>query len=139
MEIRRKLPALADVDNLIWLTPQSNHVASFMRIRQEQKLYGLFNFSKEQVFISWYIFKEHGISPKRLFDHWSQVRYEVGRIRNICRLIHIRFVLWRQNSLIYRFMRKWIFNNKIILAGTIWEPSQGIFIIVSSVVQTALV
>ncbi len=78
LEIRRKLPALADVGNLIWLTPQSNHVASFMRITQKQRLYGLFNFSKERVFISWYIFKEHGISPQRLFDHWNQVRYEVG-------------------------------------------------------------
>jgi amylosucrase len=49
-----------------------------MRITQKQRLYGLFNFSKERVFISWYIFKEHGISPQRLFDHWNQVRYEVG-------------------------------------------------------------
>jgi amylosucrase len=78
LQIRRRLPALADLDNLIWLTPQSNHVASFMRIRQEQKLYGLFNFSKEKVFISWYIFKEHGIPAKQLFDHWNQTRYEVG-------------------------------------------------------------
>ena len=78
LQIRRRLPALADLGNLIWLTPQSNHVASFMRIRQAQKLYGLFNFSKEKVFISWYIFKEHGVPPKKLFDHWNRVRYEVG-------------------------------------------------------------
>ena len=78
LQIRRRLPALADLGNLIWLTPQSNHVASFMRIRQGQKLYGLFNFSKEKVFISWYLFKEHGIPPKQLFDHWNRIRYEVG-------------------------------------------------------------
>ncbi len=78
LQIRRRLPALADLGNLIWLTPQSNHVASFMRIKQGQKLYGLFNFSKEKVFVSWYIFKEHGIPPKQLFDHWNRVRYEVG-------------------------------------------------------------
>ena len=78
LQIRRRLPALADLGNLIWLTPQSNHVASFMRIRQGQKLYGLFNFSKEKVFISWYIFKEHSIPPKQLFDHWSRIHYEVG-------------------------------------------------------------
>jgi len=78
LQIRRRLPALADLGNLVWLTPQSNHVASFMRITREQKLYGLFNFSKETVFVSWYIFKEHGIPPKQLFDHWNQVRYEVG-------------------------------------------------------------
>jgi amylosucrase len=78
LQIRRRLPALADLSNLIWLTPQSNHVASFMRIREGQKLYGLFNFSKEKVFISWYIFKEHGIPPKQLFDHWNRIHYDVG-------------------------------------------------------------
>jgi amylosucrase len=78
LQIRRRLPALADLGNLIWLTPQSNHVTSFMRIRQGQKLYGLFNFSKEKVFISWYLFKEHGNPPKQLFDHWNRIRYEVG-------------------------------------------------------------
>ena len=55
LRLRRKFPALADLGNLTWLTPQSNHVASFMRTTPEQKLYGLFNFSKEKVFISWYI------------------------------------------------------------------------------------
>jgi amylosucrase len=78
LRLRRKFPALADLGNLTWLTPQSNHVASFMRTTREQKLYGLFNFSKERVFISWYIFREHGIPPKQLFDHWNQVRYKTG-------------------------------------------------------------
>ena len=64
--------------NLTWLTPQSNHVASFMRIIPEQKLYGLFNFSKERVFISWYIFKEHGATPEQLFDHWNQFGMKSG-------------------------------------------------------------
>ncbi|HEY2648426.1 MAG TPA: alpha-amylase family protein, partial [Puia sp.] len=45
LQIRRKLPALADHSNLTWLTPQSSHVASFMRRLQDQRLYGLFNFS----------------------------------------------------------------------------------------------
>jgi amylosucrase len=78
LRLRRKFPALADLGNLTWLTPQSNHVASFMRTTPEQKLYGLFNFSKERVFVSWYIFREHGIPPAQLFDHWNQVRYQVG-------------------------------------------------------------
>jgi len=78
LQLRRKFPALADLGNLTWLTPQSNHVASFMRTTQEQKLYGLFNFSKERVFISWYVFKGDGVPPKQLFDHWNQVRYQIG-------------------------------------------------------------
>jgi amylosucrase len=78
LQIRRRLPALADLSNLTWLTPQSKHVASFRRTLPDQKLYGLFNFSKEKVFISWYIFKDLTNLPKRLFDHWSEMRYEVG-------------------------------------------------------------
>jgi amylosucrase len=78
LQIRRKLPALSDLSNLVWLTPQSNHVAAFMRVKQEQKLYGLFNFSQERVYISWFVVKEHGIPPKILFDHWHQIQYEVG-------------------------------------------------------------
>jgi amylosucrase len=78
LKIRRKLPALADLSNLTWLTPQSSHVASFMRTLQNQRLFGLFNFSKEKVFISWYIFKNLASPPKRLFDYWNEIRYEVG-------------------------------------------------------------
>ena len=50
-----------------------------------------------------YLKSMRGISPQRLFDHWNQVRYEVGTDQEyLSGLIHIRFVLWRQNSLIYR-------------------------------------
>ncbi len=93
LQIRRQLPALADLGNLVWLTPQSNHVASFMRIAKDQRLYGLFNFSKEKVFISWYIFKEHGNQPHQLFDHWSGVHYEVGTDRETLMLNPYSFCL----------------------------------------------
>jgi amylosucrase len=78
LQIRNKLPVLADLNNLVWLTPQNNHVASFMRTGKGKNLYGLFNFSSEKAFISWYIFKEHGIPPSRLFDHWKEEFHLVG-------------------------------------------------------------
>lgn len=78
LQIRRKLPVLSDLSNLVWLTPQSNHVASFMRTGRDKNLYVLFNFSDQKVYISWYVFKEHGMAPKRLLDHWSEQRYMVG-------------------------------------------------------------
>jgi amylosucrase len=78
LQIRRKLPVLSDLSNLTWLTPQSNHVASFIRTGRDKNIYVLFNFSEHKVFISWYIFKEHGVSPKRLLDHWSDQRHMVG-------------------------------------------------------------
>jgi amylosucrase len=78
LQIRRNLAALADTGNLVWLSPQSNHVASFMRITKEQKLYALFNFSNERVSLSWYIVKEYGVPTKKLFDYWNQDYHEVG-------------------------------------------------------------
>jgi amylosucrase len=78
LQIRRKLPVLADLSNLAWLTPQSKHIASFIRTGLGKKLYGLFNFSKEKVFISWYVFKEFENPPTRLFDHWSEIHHKVG-------------------------------------------------------------
>ncbi len=78
LRIRKNLPVLSDHSNLIWLTPQSNHVAAYMRMGGDKNLYALFNFSDQKVLISWYVFKEHGPAPKRLLDHWSEERYVVG-------------------------------------------------------------
>jgi amylosucrase len=78
LQIRKKLSLLADYSNLVWLTPYNIHVASFIRTDHEKKLYGLFNFSGAKAFITWYIFKEHGLPPLRLFDHWTGKFHEVG-------------------------------------------------------------
>jgi len=76
--IRKKLPALADLSNLVWLNPHNIHVASFIRRDKANILYGLFNFSGKQAFITWYIFKDAGTSPKRLYDYWKEQFHEVG-------------------------------------------------------------
>ena len=78
LQIRKKLPVLADHCNLVWLNPHNIHVASFIRKDQKITLYGLFNFSGKKAFVSWYIFQESGIYPKRLYDHWQDQIHEVG-------------------------------------------------------------
>ncbi len=78
LQIRNKLPLLADLGNLTWLTPHNIHVASFIRFSRDKKLYGLFNFSGQKAFVTWYIFKEGGFPPRRLFDHWQEQYHEVG-------------------------------------------------------------
>ncbi len=78
LQIRKRLPALADLSNLSWLNPHNIHVASFVRRDKSKILCGLFNFSAKKAFITWYIFKEAGIRPGRLYDYWQGQMHEVG-------------------------------------------------------------
>jgi len=78
LKIRKKLPVIADHKNLSWLTPQSNHVIGYKRYSSAKSLYCLFNFSKERVHISWYVFSLYGSKPQRLYDHWGDVNLTVG-------------------------------------------------------------
>ena len=76
--IRKKLPMIADAKNLAWLTPHNIHVAGYLRTLENRRVYCLFNFSGRQQIITWYIFKEHGHIPERLFDHWNEQEHSVG-------------------------------------------------------------
>jgi amylosucrase len=48
----------------------------------QQKLYCVFNFSAKPAYLTWYAFKEHGISSSQLFDHWSKETHHVGPDRD---------------------------------------------------------
>ena len=78
INLRKKIPVVADRKNLTWLTPHNIHVAGFLRAWDDEKLYCLFNFSNKDVYINWYAFKEHGRVPVELYDHWSEKKYTVG-------------------------------------------------------------
>jgi len=79
LQIRKDLPVLADSGNLTWLKPHNIHIASFIRTSDSGKiLYGLFNFSSKKAFVTWYIFKESGDRPSRLYDHWGRQFHDVG-------------------------------------------------------------
>ena len=78
LKIRKGIPVFADNSNLTWLTPQNNQVAAFTRAIADSRVYCLFNFSNAISHISWYIFKEHGITPSQVYDHWTEKKYKVG-------------------------------------------------------------
>jgi len=76
--IRRKLTAFADYKNLVWLAPHNNHVAGYLRTIEEQKLFCVFNFSNQPAYLTWYAFKQYGVQPEILFDHWTGRKMKPG-------------------------------------------------------------
>ncbi|HVZ25039.1 MAG TPA: alpha-amylase family glycosyl hydrolase, partial [Sediminibacterium sp.] len=78
LQIRSSLPLLRDHSNIRWLKPYNIHIAGFLRMQGDHKLYCLFNYSDKPAYLTWYALKEHGAIPKKLLDHWSENRYRVG-------------------------------------------------------------
>lgn len=78
IQIRKNCPVIADLANLTWLAPHNIHVAGYLRAYDSKRIYGVFNFSNNEAFLTWYAFKEHGLVPGYLYDHWTEKRFEVG-------------------------------------------------------------
>jgi amylosucrase len=78
IEIRKSLPILSDHKNITWMTPHNIHVAGFVRSIENKKLFCLFNYKHAGSYITWHAFKEHGMLPIRLLDHWTGESYQVG-------------------------------------------------------------
>lgn len=78
IKIRKKLEAVGDYKNLIWLNPYNIHVAGYLRTHGNQALFCVFNFSSKPSYLSWAAFKEHTILPTNLYDHWTQAAFSVG-------------------------------------------------------------
>lgn len=79
LQLRKSLPVIADKKNLTWLRPHNIHVAGFLRAWENDRVYCLFNFSNRKQSLSWYAFKENGMKPQQLFDHWSEKFFDVGK------------------------------------------------------------
>ena len=77
IRLRKKLPVTADKKNLTWLRPHNIHVAGYLRAWDDDRIYCLFNFSEQEQWLTWYVFKEHGMKPTRLYDHWQGTFYDV--------------------------------------------------------------
>ncbi len=78
IKLRKNIPVVADYSNLAWLNPHNIHVAGYLRAWAAQRLYCIFNFSRHVSYLTWYAFKEHGVVPTRLYDHWQEKYYTVG-------------------------------------------------------------
>lgn len=82
LAIRASLPQVADHSNLTWITPHNVHVAAYIRDYAGKRLYGVFNFHDRDAYLTWYAFKENGLKPSVLFNHWDGKTYEVGEDRD---------------------------------------------------------
>lgn len=78
ISIRRRLKAVGDYKNLTWLNPYNIHLAGYLRNYKNQALFGVFNFAGRASYLSWAAFKEHGIIPATLYDHWTGAEFHVG-------------------------------------------------------------
>ena len=76
--IRNKIPAFADIKNMIWLTPHNHRIAGYLRHNIESNVFCVFNFSNEYTDLTWYAFKEKHLRPFQLFDHWSGHTFNIG-------------------------------------------------------------
>jgi amylosucrase len=45
---------------------------------EEKKIYCLFNFNNKAAYVTWFLFKEHGVAPTQLVDHWTGKKHKVG-------------------------------------------------------------
>ncbi|MEQ1796460.1 MAG: alpha-glucosidase C-terminal domain-containing protein, partial [Lacibacter sp.] len=79
LDIRKKISVVADHSNLTWLTPHNIHVAAYLRSKDEQRLFCVFNFSSEAAYLTWFAFKENGNPPVELYDHWTEQTITVGQ------------------------------------------------------------
>jgi amylosucrase len=78
LEIRKKLPVVADLKNIRWIPRHNIHVAGFVRNGKEKALYCIFNYSQESAYLTWHTFRYNGLSPEKLYDHWRQEYFQVG-------------------------------------------------------------
>ena len=76
--LRQSLPVLADNSNIEWMTPHNIHVAGYIRYNTQQRLYCVFNFSDRDAWLTWYAFREKGMTANTMKDYVSNKSYNVG-------------------------------------------------------------
>jgi amylosucrase len=81
IRIRQQLMVVADHKNLTWLTPHNINIAGYLRTQYEQRLYGIFNFSRQPAYLTWFAFKEHGAAQPYLYDYWTGNTFQLGSDR----------------------------------------------------------
>jgi amylosucrase len=78
LAIRKKLELVGDYKNIEWLHPFNIHVAGYLRSWEGQRLYCVFNFSRENAYLDWRVFDQQGTTPVACYDHWSATTITMG-------------------------------------------------------------
>ncbi len=93
ISIRKKLAETGDYKNLDWLSPHNIHIAGYLRSYEGKRLFCLFNFSADTAYVTWYLFKEYGNPPEKLYDHWNDKWVTVGQDHEYLVMAPYSFVL----------------------------------------------
>lgn len=91
--IRKSLSVIADKKNLTWINTNNNAVAAYLRAWENDRVYCIFNFSNVDTNISWYSFKQNGIVPTKLYDHWNNKIYIIGHDHEFISLKPYQFLI----------------------------------------------
>ncbi len=91
--IRKNISVFADRKNLTWLDVSNKKVAGFLRAWENDRVYCIFNFSNDETNISWYAFKQNGMRPTKLYDHWTNETYTVGIDNEYISLMPYQFLI----------------------------------------------
>jgi amylosucrase len=92
--LRKLFSVFADKNNITWMEQRSHHIAAFVRYDHDDKVMCLFNFSQNEAYVTWYIFKNIGLKLNdALIDIWSDEQYVIGRDDQYLRLAPYQFML----------------------------------------------
>lgn len=76
--LRKQLDIIADRGNIDWMTPHNIHVAGYIRYAQGKRLYCVFNFCDKEAWLTWYAFREKGLTATQVKDHVTGNVFSVG-------------------------------------------------------------
>jgi amylosucrase len=80
LNIRKSYKTFGDHNNIRWMSCHNIHVAGYVRYGKSQSYYCLFNYSGQNTFLTYYIFKEQGLAEGiTLTDLWSGEKIVIGR------------------------------------------------------------
>ncbi len=80
LNIRKNHKTFGDHNNIRWMSCHNIHVAGYVRYDKSQSYYCLFNYSGQNTFLTYYIFKEQGLAEGiTLTDLWSGEKIVIGR------------------------------------------------------------
>lgn len=99
IELRKNIPAVADLSNLQWSIAHNIHVAVFHRYIEDQEIVCVFNFSPEEAFLTWYAFREYGTDPEVLYDHISEQTFHPQTDEEYLIIAPYRFHVMEKNKL----------------------------------------
>jgi amylosucrase len=92
--LRKLFPVFADHNNLRWMKQRSHHVAAFVRYSNDGKVYCVFNFSQNDAYITWFVFRDFGIKANDILtDVWSALTYTVGNDDQYLRVLPYQFMI----------------------------------------------